>query len=80
MKFTCVPRYPGELVQSKIVINHSKREEDSAAIAREKKIVSHEEVMECVTWKWGIKSKKYLSSEYESETVTKSKTFTYNTA
>ncbi len=65
-------------LQSNIVISHGKREEDSAAIVREKKIVLHEEVMECVTWKWGIKSKKYLCSEHESKTVTKSKTFKYN--
>lgn len=69
MKFKCVPRYPVELGRNPTL---------RSVIAREKKILLHEEVMERVAGKKSIKTKKYICREHEFEIVTKDKTFTYN--
>jgi hypothetical protein len=68
LKFKCVPQYPVDLEANPTL---------QSVVNREKKILLHEEVMDCVVGNPRCKSKKYICNEHKFEVITKDKTFTF---
>jgi hypothetical protein len=69
LKFKCLPQYPVELGENPTL---------QTVTNREKKVLLHEEIMDCVVGDPTCKTKKYICCEHEYEVVEKDKTFTYN--
>ena len=69
LKFKCLPRYPVELGDNPTL---------QTVANREKRVLLHEEIMDCVIGDPKCKTKKYICCEHEYEVVEKDKTFTFN--
>jgi len=64
-----LPRYPVELGDNPALQTVAKRE---------KRVLLHEEIMDCVIGDPNCKTKEYICCEHEYEVVEKDKTFTFN--